>query len=216
MRLLNWRWVHWPKGEERCLAFLAAERQNWPGWLAVLLGLGIAGYFALPAEPPLWLGTAAIMVLGTALILLRRRTFVAATVCALLALSAGFTSAQWRTVVVAAPQLQKDISFAHVEGRLAEIEPFPTGIRATLDHLTIAELAPEATPVRIKGRIFKGTDSLMIGDRLDVLADLNAPAPPASPGAFDFRRQAYFYGIGASGFAHGAPRLVAAAEDVST
>ena len=79
--------------------------------------------------------------------------------------SVGCTAAQWRTAVVAAPQLQKPISFAHIEGRLAEIEPYPTGIRATLDHLTIANLSPEETPARIKVRMFKGTEGLVIGGR---------------------------------------------------
>src|SRR4051812_38145789 len=105
MRLLGWGRVDWRKVEDRCQAFLAAERQNWPGWLAVMLGLGIAGYFALPVEPPLWLGAAAIVALGLAMIPLRRRTFVAAIICAVIALSAGFAAAQWRTVLVAAPQL---------------------------------------------------------------------------------------------------------------
>jgi competence protein ComEC len=203
--------VDWDRVEDRTHALIAAERQNWPGWLAVMLGLGIAGYFALPTEPPLWLGLAGMAAIGVVAITLRRRSLVALVLCGLLAAGTGFTAAQWRTVVVAAPQLQKPIRFAHITGRLAEIEPFPSGIRATLDYLTIDGLSPEATPARIKVRIFKGTDGLRIGDRLDVLADLSIPAPPASPGAFDFRRQAYFTGIGANGYAHGAPRLLEAA-----
>lgn len=207
--------IDWSEVEERCQAFLAAERQNWPCWLAVMLGLGIAVYFALPAEPPLWSGPAGAGVLVGALILLRRRTLLAVAVCAVLGVGAGFTAAQWRTAIVAAPQLQKPMSFAHIEGRLAEIEPYPTGIRATLDQLTIAKLPAGETPARIKVRMFKGTDGLMIGDRLDVLADLSIPAPPAAPGAFDFRRQAYFDRIGANGFAHGAPRVLAAVAEPS-
>jgi competence protein ComEC len=213
--LSNGETLHWTKFEDACQAFLAAERQNWPGWLAVMLGLGIAGYFALPFEPPLWPGITAIVLLGASFVVARRRPLIAIALCALLAATAGFTVAAWRATIVAAPQLQKDIPFAHIQGRLAEIEPFPSGIRATLDHLTIAELAPEATPARIKVRILKDTENLVIGDRLDVLADLKGPAPPSAPGAFDFRRQAYFDGIGASGFAHGAPRLVEARDALS-
>jgi competence protein ComEC len=200
--------IDWSRIGEGCHAFLAAERQNWPGWLAVALGLGIAGYFALPAEPPLWLGLATAAALITAMVMLRRHALVAVALCALLAAGIGFTAAQWRTVIVAAPQLQKPVSFAHIQGRLAGIEPYPTGIRATLDQLTIDKLPPERTPALIKVRMFKGTEGLKIGDRLDVLADLSIPSPPASPGAFDFRRQAYFQGIGANGFAHGAPRVL--------
>lgn len=37
-------------------AWLAAERERFVLWLAVSMGIGILGYFALRAEPPLWLG----------------------------------------------------------------------------------------------------------------------------------------------------------------
>jgi competence protein ComEC len=205
---IAWGRIDWRAVDDRCQAFLAAERQNWPGWLAVMLGLGIAVYFALASEPPLWLGAAAAAMLGAVFVAVRRLTLVAVAVAALLAAAVGFTAAQWRTAIVAAPQLQKPVSHAHVLGRLVEIEPYPTGIRATLDQVTIDGLAAEDTPARIKVRLFKGTESLAIGERLDVLADLSVPAPPSAPGAFDFRRQAFFNGIGANGIAFGAPRLL--------
>ncbi len=207
--------IVWRAVEDRCHAFLAAERQNWPGWLAAMLGLGIAGYFALPAEPPLWLGGAGSAVLAVGLVLLRRTTLAAIALAALLAVAVGFGAAQWRTAIVAAPQLQKPLSHVHIVGRLTEIEPYPTGIRATLDQLAITRLAPDETPARIKVRLFKGTEGLVIGDRLDVLADLSPPAPPAAPGAFDFRRQAFFNGIGANGIAFGAPRIVPSGSEPS-
>jgi competence protein ComEC len=34
---------------------LDAERSRWMLWLPVAMGLGIALYFELPSEPPLWL-----------------------------------------------------------------------------------------------------------------------------------------------------------------
>ncbi|MEI6201971.1 MAG: hypothetical protein WCP68_08480, partial [Enhydrobacter sp.] len=37
---------------------LDAERGRWMLWLPAALGLGIAIYFELPVEPPLWLGAA--------------------------------------------------------------------------------------------------------------------------------------------------------------
>ena len=41
---------------------LLAERERWLLWLPVALGLGIGLYFALPLEPPLWLGPALLLV----------------------------------------------------------------------------------------------------------------------------------------------------------
>src|SRR3569832_589904 len=98
-----------------------------------MLGLGIAAYFGLPSEPPLWLGTAGAAAVTAALAVLRRRVLVAVILSALLAVAVGFTAALWRSALVSSPQLQKPLAFAHIEGRLAEIEPFPSGIRATLD-----------------------------------------------------------------------------------
>jgi competence protein ComEC len=196
---------------DRCEAFLAVERPNWPGWLAVALGLGIAVYFALPAEPPLWLGvalTAGGLVLA---IVFRRKPQVQVVAAAFVTATVGFSVAQARTWAVAAPQLQDSIRFAHVTGRLSGIEPFPNAIRATVDQVTIAELPLEATPRRIQVKIFKDGQTLKLGDRIDVLAHLQPPSPPVAPGAFDFRRQAFFQQMGATGFSLGAARVVEAA-----
>jgi competence protein ComEC len=207
--------LDWGAFRDRCEAFLADERPNWPGWVAVALGLGIAVYFALPLEPPLWLG-AALTAGGLVLVLLFRRTPLVLVVAAALVTAAiGFGVAQERTWAVAAPQLQEPIRFAHVSGRLAGIEPFPNAIRATLDQVTIAELSAEATPPRIQVKIFKGSETLKLGDRIDVLAHLQPPSPPVAPGAFDFRRQAYFQQLGATGFSLGAARLVEASGDAT-
>ncbi|MCH6591279.1 MAG: hypothetical protein IH806_12380, partial [Proteobacteria bacterium] len=44
----------------RLEAALAGERERWALWLPVCLGLGVALYFALAVEPPLWLGAAGV------------------------------------------------------------------------------------------------------------------------------------------------------------
>ena len=44
------------------VANLLAERERWLLWLPVGLGAGIAGYFALPLEPPLWLGATGLLL----------------------------------------------------------------------------------------------------------------------------------------------------------
>ena len=197
---------------DRCEAFLASERPHWPAWLAVALGLGIAVYFALPQEPPLWLG-AGLAGLGAVLALLvRRRPLALFAVAVLVAAAIGFGTAQLRTWAVATPQLQKTIRFAHATGRVVALEPFPNAVRVILDTVSIAELPAEETPARIQVKVFKGFEALAVGDRIDLLARLQPPSPPVAPGAFDFRRRAYFEGLGATGFALGGPRVIAAGE----
>jgi competence protein ComEC len=120
-----------------------------------------------------------------------------------------------RTWVVAAPQIQDPIRFAHVTGRIAGIEPFPNAVRVTLDHVAIAELPTEATPLRIRVKVNKDGAMLQLGDRVDLLAHLEPPSPPSAPGAFDFRRRDFFKGEGATGFALGAPRILPVAAESS-
>jgi competence protein ComEC len=201
--------------QERVEMFLAGERANWPGWLAVAIGLGIAIYFALPMEPPLWAGILAAAATIAACLFCRSRPLAAVGAAFLLALAVGFLAAQLRATLVAAPQLQKRIGFAHVTGRVIEIEPLPGGIRATLDRLTIAELGAAQTPVKIRVRVIKGAADIRLGARLQLLASLQPPSPPMAPGAFDFRRQSYFARLGATGFAMGAPHVLDAPESPS-
>src|SRR5918994_2132086 len=52
---------------------LLAERERWLLWLPVALGSGIALYFALPVEPPLWLGASGLLLAAVALFWLRWR-----------------------------------------------------------------------------------------------------------------------------------------------
>jgi competence protein ComEC len=198
---------------DRCEAFLATERPNWPGWLAVALGLGIAVYFALPAEPPLWLGGALSVGALMPVLLLRRSPLAALPMVALAVAAIGFGVAQFRTALVASPQLQDPIRYAHVTGRIAVIEPFPNAARVVLDEVAIAELPAAAMPLRIKVRVNKDAAALKLGDRVDLLAHLSPPSPPFAPGAYDFRRRAYFEGEGASGFALGAARVLPPAGD---
>ena len=40
------------------------QRRLWPVWLAVAFGTGVACYFALPIEPPIWAGIAGLAVGG--------------------------------------------------------------------------------------------------------------------------------------------------------
>src|SRR5690349_1646480 len=79
---------------DRCEAFLAEERPNWPGWLALALGVGIAVYVALPVEPPLWLGlalTAGGLVLAIAF---RTKPLILVVMAAVMAGATGFGVAQ--------------------------------------------------------------------------------------------------------------------------
>jgi len=187
---------------------LLDERDRWALWLPVMFGLGIAVYFALRFEPPLWLGAggmAAAAVLGLAV---RRRRWDAgglatAAVVAVAMLAAGFAAAQWRAASVAAPVLAKRIGPTAVTGRVAEVETFPKDSRVTLERVRIAGVGAEATPEKVRLRLRGEQPPTRPGDWIRVRAILTPPPPPSAPGAFDFQRQSYFKRLGAVGFGLG-------------
>jgi competence protein ComEC len=73
----------------------------------------------------------------------------------------------------------------------------------------IEGLRPEQVPARI--RITSKAGVIGPGMPVRVLALLSPPPPPASPGAYDFARDAFFRRIGGSGLALGAPQVIALA-----
>jgi competence protein ComEC len=189
---------------------LHAERERWPLWLPAGLGLGIAGYFALPVEPPLWVGA---LGLGAALVagwLARRRAAPALAAIALITVLAGFTAAELRTLLVAAPVLEKRLGPIQVSGQVLTVEPRAAGGRVVLRQVGLPGLAPEAVPARVRVRLARYDDrELSPGQWIRVRAILRPPPGPSIPRAFDFARQAYFQQLGAVGYAVGRVVLVA-------
>lgn len=188
----------------RALAETAsAERDRWLLWLPVMVAAGVALYYALPMEPPLWPAGALMAVAGAAAWGLRRHAAFALMAVALGAGGGGFAAAKLRTLSVAAPILQRDLGPVAVEGRVIAAEPGEAGGRIVLAAPRIARLSAETTPERIRLRLSR-TDSLPpVGSTVRARAMLLPPTPPAMPGAFDFGRHAYFARIGAVGYTFG-------------
>ncbi len=195
--------VLWPGSE------LAHERDRLALWLPVFLGSGVATYFALPVEPPLWLGLAVVAGLVGLGVAVRRRPALLMAVIALGVAGGGFTVAQWRTATVAAPMLSERLGPTRVSGRIVAVEVFPKGSRITLERLRIARLGPERTPETVRIRLRGKQPELNPGDWVRLRAVISPPPAPAAPGAFDFQRQSYFRRLGGVGFAYGAATLVA-------
>ncbi len=193
----------------------AEERARWVLWVPVFIGAGVAAYFGLASEPPVWLGAAGLAAAVFARVALRRWPLAAtAANCVALAFL-GLTAAQLRVALVSAPILAREIGKAAIEGRVCEAGLRPHGYRLYLDDVTIAGMAPEATPQRVRLRVGAGFSSDQLGQRIGVTARLGPISAPVAPGAFDFQRDVFFERIGAVGFAFGAPRAVALQTDGS-
>jgi competence protein ComEC len=189
---------------------LDAERGRWMLWLPVALGLGIAVYYELPTEPALWLGPA--LAAGSLLIVIfaPAGSFARALAIGAVAASSGLGLVAWRTASLAAPTLTRPLFSLNVEGRVADIQRLPEGVRVVLEAVRLRGRGvppPEMMPAKVRVTLNRGAPPLVIGDRLLVLANLSPPAGPAAPGAFDFQRVAWYQQLGAVGYAL-APAIV--------
>ena len=180
--------------------FLTEERDRWPLWLAVALGAGAAGYFALPVEPPLVIGwTALVLGLGAAGLTIRRHWRLGLVAALLL----GFGLAKLREAAVATPVLDH-AAVAHLTGRIASLEPREKGVRVVLDEIRSGAL-PQA-PRRVRVALRSG--DFRPGQWLSLTARLDTPPAPSEPGANDLGRSLFFQSIGAVGFAYGKARVI--------
>ncbi len=191
---------------------LLAERERWPLWIPVFLGIGIAGYFSWTTEPPGWLGPAGVLCALCFAWVLRNepRGLLASTAIALVA--AGFALAQVHTRWAGAPILAETVHAAQVGGRVVSVETHARGIRIVLDGLEIEGWEGGAAPKQARITVH-GAGGFRPGDRVSLRATLNPPPRPALPGGFDFGRQAFFQGFGAVGFAVSGVRVVSRASE---
>jgi competence protein ComEC len=189
------------------LSALDAVQQGQRGalmpWAPVALGLGVALYFALPAEP----GPAAYAAAGLAACLggaciLRRREVLGPLGLALALVAAGMTLAGLRSKQVAGPVLEFRY-FGPVEGRIVGIDRSASdAIRLTLDRVRLDDVAPDRTPRRVRVSLHGAQRWLQPepGARVMMTAHLSPPAGPAEPGGFDFQRHAWFLSLGGVGY----------------
>ena len=188
---------------------IAAERDRWVLWLPVALGLGIAGYFSLPHEPPPWLAVASPVLLAAALVL--RRQPWGPVLIGLAALAGGFSLAQVRTIAVEAPVLERRMGPVTVSGTIETASLNRRGTwRITISQARISGVPPELTPRRIRIGVRSSDAGLQPGRIFSVRAILQPPLAPVIPGGFDFARRAWYRQLGAVGFAVSRPTIAPA------
>ncbi|HEY7899724.1 MAG TPA: ComEC/Rec2 family competence protein [Caulobacteraceae bacterium] len=185
---------------------VAAQWERALLWTPVAFGTGAAAYLGAREEPSAALAWGIAGIAVAAAILLRRlnRQRLVLAVSGLLAVACvGFWAAKLHSDAVAAPIAPKMV--ATIEGYVIDIEsPSAKGPRLLIAPVAIAGLDPAATPTRI--RLVAPQDggpeaTPPPGSAIRVLALLDPPPGPASPGAYDFARDAWFEGVGGVGLA---------------
>jgi competence protein ComEC len=192
-------------------AEVAAQGDRWFLWSPVAFGFGGAAYLHLKAEPPLWPVLAGAAALISAVWLARGRIARRAVLIPLLLLAfgaAGFAAGKIRTEAVSAPVAPATEGLRRIDGWVVDVtSPGAGGGRLLIAPVRIEGLAPEETPKRV--RITVGKDALAgPGSAIRLQAMVGPPPPPASPGAYDFARDAWFDGVGGVGFSLVAPQAI--------
>ena len=175
-----------------------AEAQRGRGflWWAPGFAAGAGLYFALEVEPPVVLAAAAgslalvLLWFGRAVPLL----FLVAMLCA------GFAGAKLRAEMAATPLLQASSGAVALTGRVEAVE------RASRKRLviilapsSIAGLAPEKIPLRLRLSSPESFGRPMAGDVVTATVRLSPLPAPVQPGGFDYGRSLFFEGIGGTG-----------------
>ena len=169
-------------------------------WLAVAMIVGAASYFGLRAEPAAWTGGAAVLVAGLCTAATWRFRVPRAVAMAALLGAAGFLSAQAQTRR-ALPIDTLPVKAAVLTGTVRAVDALPEGRRVLLAGVR-TDAAQPALARLVRVRLRRGDlTELAAGDHIQLRSLIRLPAPPAYPGGWDLQRDAFFSGLGASGFA---------------
>ncbi|MEM9667341.1 MAG: ComEC/Rec2 family competence protein [Pseudomonadota bacterium] len=189
-----------------------AAREAWiaPGeGLAFLLAssicLGALVYLQLPDEPSSFLILAGLVstIIG-AIAIYRVGVPIAlrAAMLTVFGVMAGVSAGKLRTVTADAPVIPALMGPVMVEGWISGIEPAAKGVRLRIRPHAIARFDSHDLPreIRLTHRLDLRVSS---GRFVRCWAVLRSPPGPAIPGDYDFRRAAWFEGLGGVGYVQG-------------
>jgi competence protein ComEC len=182
-----------------------AQAEAGPGrllpWVPVAFGAGIALYFAAAHEPVAWVvaTTACLLALAAALL---RRSFAFPYVLLVAAMAAGFATATWKSTRIAHEVLAKPLFGVALTGFVETREERERSDRFVLRVATMEAQREAIKLTRVRLSVKKGT-APAVGSFVTLKARLQPPLAPLRPGGYDFARDLYFQGIGASGFVTG-------------
>ena len=172
-------------------------------WVPVGIGTGVGLWFALSWEPGtgFYLFVAVVLVAALALRLtgpeLAHPPAVIVACLCLGALAAGHRAHQQ-----AAPMLDFRY-YGPVQGRVVDIDRSQSdALRLTLDQVVLGDVAVDRTPVKVRVSLQGKAPQMAFvpGQVVMLTGHLAAPQGPVEPGAFDFRRMAWFDQLGAVGY----------------
>ncbi len=192
------------RAAERITAVWLAQRGALFPWVPVLMACGIGTFFGLRVEPSVaaLAGSGALGAGLLALALWRGGEWSGPLGVAVALVLLGFALAGMRAHQVAGPVLGWRY-YGPVEGRIVGIDRSASDrLRLTLDRVALARVDPARVPRRVRISLHgEGGIAPVPAQRVMTTAHLAPPSGPVEPGGFDFRRHAWFQGVGAVGYA---------------
>ncbi len=188
---------------ERLVAWFTLELDRGRAFLflPVAFGAGVLIYFAAPDEPSPWAAPCLLAALTVIAWRARQRPVARLVTTGCVALVAGFAAGSLKTWMMTQPVLGADSSIVQVQAWVEAVERRESGERLTLRVRSISPFAGDA-PYRIRVTSRAATGAV-VGRPVSLSARLRPPADPVAPGLYDFGRDAFFAGVGASGFVIG-------------
>src|ERR1700744_197208 len=198
----------WPALAAKLREWIAAEAGagRMLPWVPVAFGVGIALYFTADHEPLRSATVIAALLTAAAAFALRRHKIFAMMVM-IAAVAPGFAVATWRTVIVGHGVLARPLYGVSLSGFVETRD-----IRERTDRFVLRVTRMEAPRSsvelqRVRLSVRKGT-APGVGSFVELKARLQPPLAPLRPGSYDFARDMFFQGIGASGFVTGVIKIV--------
>jgi competence protein ComEC len=183
-------------------------------WFAVAYGAGVILYFTAEREPALWAAIAltGIAALGAMLLHLQivpQKIALNVIALGLFGIALGFAVATLKTALIGHPVLRFPASGVTVTGfvELREESQHTDRFVLRVDRIDGGRI--EEPPRRVRLSVKRGM-APAAGSFVEVKASLEPPLQPLEPGSYDFARDLFFQGIGASGFVRGAVKVIAA------
>ncbi|MDK3072469.1 ComEC/Rec2 family competence protein [Sedimentitalea sp. JM2-8] len=179
-------------------------------WAPVFLAIGIGWYFSLRMEPVLAVyGCVALIGLTAVAAAIRWPSGLSAIGWALALVAFGFCLAGNRAHQVGGPVLGWRY-YGPIEGRVVGLDRSASdAVRVTLDRVRLERVGPDRRPDRVRISLHGPAADIRPGQRIMTTGHLSPPQGPVEPGGFDFRRHAWFQGLGAVGYTR-TPVLLAA------
>jgi competence protein ComEC len=176
-------------------------------WVPVAFGVGIALYFTAMNEPVAWVTAVTALLLAAGAYRARRQRVLFPALVLIAAIAAGFSVATLRAARLAHPVLAQPVYGATLTGFVETRELRERTDRFVL-RITAMEAARGVAVERVRLSVRKGA-APAVGQMVNVRARLSPPVTPLRPGSYDFARDLYFQGIGATGFVLGPATAVA-------